>query len=127
MPIPVSLTEISTAPSVCLALIPIRPPSGVNFTALESRLSRICLIFLSSPTKSPSRSSTVTSSSHFSRRDYIEGCNRREYFHLDDPGGISIIVTATDSQLDADGCDSALHEPMPDSQALLFPRCRFGR
>jgi hypothetical protein len=34
-PDPVSLTEISTEPSACLALIPIRPPSGVNFTALE--------------------------------------------------------------------------------------------
>ena len=61
MPMPVSLTEISTEPSVCLALIPIRPPSGVNFTALESRLRSICLILRSSPTKSPSRSSTVTS------------------------------------------------------------------
>ena len=56
---PVSLTEISTEPSACLALIPIRPPSGVNFTALERRLRRICLILRSSPTKSPRRSSTV--------------------------------------------------------------------
>ena len=39
----------------------IRPPSGVNFTALERRLRRICLILRSSPTKSPSRSSTATS------------------------------------------------------------------
>src|SRR5215510_14042251 len=54
---PVSLTEISTVPLACLALIPIRPPSGVNFTALESRLRRICLILRSSPTKSPRRSS----------------------------------------------------------------------
>ena len=61
IPMPVSLTEISTEPSACLALIPIRPPSGVNFTALDSKLSSICLIFLSSPTKSPRRSSTVTS------------------------------------------------------------------
>ena len=59
---PVSLTEISTEPSVCLALIPIRPPSGVNLTALESRLRSICLILRSSPRKSPSRSSTATSS-----------------------------------------------------------------
>ena len=59
---PVSLTEISTAPLICLALIPIRPPSGVNLTALDRRLSSICLILRSSPTKSPSRSSTVTSS-----------------------------------------------------------------
>src|SRR5215813_3795935 len=50
IPIPVSLTEISTEPSACLALMPIRPPSGVNLTALESRLSRICLILRSSPT-----------------------------------------------------------------------------
>ena len=37
---PVSLTEISTEPSACLALIPIRPPSGVNFTALESKIEK---------------------------------------------------------------------------------------
>src|SRR5215510_7926502 len=88
-----------------------RPLTYPVFAQLESML--LCIF--------------LTANSHFSRRDYIEGCKRREYFHLDDPGGISIIVTATDSQLDADGCDSALHEPMPDSQALLFPRCRFGR
>ena len=35
-----SLTEISTEPSACLALIPIRPPSGVNFTALESKVEK---------------------------------------------------------------------------------------
>ena len=29
----------------------IRPPSGVNFTALDSRLSRICLTLRSSPAK----------------------------------------------------------------------------
>src|SRR5262249_4436985 len=61
IPIPVSLTEISTEPSACLALIPIRPPSGVNLTAFDSKLRRICLILRSSPTNSPSRSSTVTS------------------------------------------------------------------
>jgi len=33
------------------------PPSGVNFTALDRRLSRICLNFLSSPTASPNCSS----------------------------------------------------------------------
>lgn len=30
-------------------------------------------------------------SSHFSQRDYIEGCKRREYFHLDDPGGSALL------------------------------------
>ena len=30
-------------------------------------------------------------SSHFSRRDYIEGCKRREYFHLNDPGGSALL------------------------------------
>jgi hypothetical protein len=39
IPMPVSLTDISTEPSACLAFIPIRPPSGVNFTALESTLA----------------------------------------------------------------------------------------
>ena len=58
---PVSLTEISTEPSACLALMPIRPPSGVSLPALERRLRSICLIFRSSPTKSPRRSSIVTS------------------------------------------------------------------
>src|SRR5262249_18505862 len=38
IPMPMSLTEISTEPSACPALIPIRPPSGVNFSALERRL-----------------------------------------------------------------------------------------
>ena len=36
-----------------------RPPSGVNFTALERRFSRTCLIFRSSASKSPTRSSTA--------------------------------------------------------------------
>src|SRR5215831_18482404 len=62
IPIPVSLTEISAPFSVLLAVMLIRPPSGVNFTALERRLRRICLIFRSSPTYSPSRSSTSKSS-----------------------------------------------------------------
>ena len=35
-----------------------RPPSGVNLTALDSRLSRICLSLRSSATISPSRGST---------------------------------------------------------------------
>ena len=38
-----SLTEISTESSARLALIPIRPPSGVNFTALESTLAEVIL------------------------------------------------------------------------------------
>ena len=46
---PVSLTEICTDPFSCLALMVICPPSGVNFTALERKFSRICLIFRSSP------------------------------------------------------------------------------
>ena len=57
---PVSVTEISTAPLLCIALISIRPPSGVNFTALDSRLRSI-LDLRSSPTNSPRRSSTLTS------------------------------------------------------------------
>src|SRR5215468_12544526 len=61
MPIPVSLTEISAPFSVLLAVMLIRPPSGVNFTALDKRLSRICLILRSSPMYSPNRSSTSTS------------------------------------------------------------------
>ena len=40
---PVSLTEISTEPSVCLALIPIRPPSGVNLTALDKQIEQYLL------------------------------------------------------------------------------------
>src|SRR5262249_51450784 len=41
IPMPVSLTATSTAPSTGAAVTPMRPPSGVNFTAFESRLSRI--------------------------------------------------------------------------------------
>jgi len=55
---PVSVTEISTAPLIGLALMVIRPPSGVNLTALDNRLRSICLILRSSPTMSPSRSPT---------------------------------------------------------------------
>src|SRR5216683_5516496 len=60
MPIPVSMTAISTAPSVRLAFRLIRPPSGVNLTALDRRFSRICLTLRSSPTTSPSRESMST-------------------------------------------------------------------
>ena len=37
MPTPVSVTDTSTAPSRGRARTSIRPPSGVNFTALDSR------------------------------------------------------------------------------------------
>ena len=40
---PVSLTEISTAPSTCRASMPIRPPSGVNFTALDKQIEQYLL------------------------------------------------------------------------------------
>src|SRR5262249_6483139 len=30
-------------------------------------------------------------SSHFSQRDHIEGCKRRECFHLDNPGGSALL------------------------------------
>src|SRR5262249_55662892 len=29
--------------------------------------------------------------SHFSQRDHIEGCKRRECFHLDNPGGSALL------------------------------------
>ena len=59
IPTPVSLTAMVTTPSAAVAVRPTRPPSGVNFTALDRRFSRICLTFRSSATMSPSRSSTV--------------------------------------------------------------------
>src|SRR5262249_18751836 len=59
MPIPVSVTAISTKPSAGCAVTAIRPPSGVNLTALERRLRSTCLTFRSSPTSSPRRGSTV--------------------------------------------------------------------
>ena len=59
IPIPVSLTAMVTTSSAAVAVRPTRPPSGVNFTALERRFSRICLTFRSSATMSPTRSSTV--------------------------------------------------------------------
>ena len=60
MPIPVSLTAICTPASVAKAATEIRPPSGVNFTALDSRLSRICLTLRSSPAKEFRRVSIST-------------------------------------------------------------------
>src|SRR4029079_3391575 len=42
MPMPVSFTAISTFVVSSFALTSTRPPSGVNFTALDSRLRRIC-------------------------------------------------------------------------------------
>jgi hypothetical protein len=42
IPMPVSLTKMRTIPSLATALTPTLPPSGVNFTALDSRFSRIC-------------------------------------------------------------------------------------
>ena len=41
--------------SAAVAVRPTRPPSGVNFTALERRFSRICFTFRSSATMSPTR------------------------------------------------------------------------
>ena len=38
---PVSLTEFSTVPSVCLALMPNRPPSGVNLTAFGQKIKHL--------------------------------------------------------------------------------------
>lgn len=62
-----------------------------------------------------------TASPHFSQRDYIESGKPREYFHLDDPGAISLIATATDRQLDADCSDSALHEPIARFAGVAIP------
>ena len=55
IPIPVSLTAMVMTPSAAVAVRPTRPPSGVNFTALERRFSRICLTFRSSATMSATR------------------------------------------------------------------------
>src|SRR5216683_2935085 len=57
IPIPVSVTATSTAPSLRLAFRLIWPPSGVNLTALERRLSKTCLTLRSSPTSWSSRGS----------------------------------------------------------------------
>src|SRR5215475_10800264 len=46
MPTPVSLTDISTPPFVGVARTSIRPPSGVNLIALDSRFSSTCLFGL---------------------------------------------------------------------------------
>ena len=48
MPTPVSLTETSTNPSLGIAATSIRPPSGVNLIALDSRFRTTCRIFRSS-------------------------------------------------------------------------------
>src|SRR5215475_12901354 len=39
----------------------------------------------------PFRVGQAAASSHFSQRDHIEGCKRRECFHLDDPGGSALL------------------------------------
>src|SRR5262249_35804715 len=57
MPTPVSATEISTIPSFIAARTSIRPPSGVNLRALESRFKSTCFTFRSSPRTAPTRSS----------------------------------------------------------------------
>src|ERR1044071_441871 len=54
MPMPVSVTAISTMPFRWVAFRQIRPPSGVNLTALERRFSSTCLTLRSSPTSSSS-------------------------------------------------------------------------
>src|SRR5215831_17367780 len=53
---------------------------------------------ISPPTNQPrpqgkrkSRRWILCSSSHFSQRDHIEGCKRRECFHLDNPGGSALL------------------------------------
>src|SRR3989475_3232003 len=48
MPIPVSLTDTSTDPSRGTAPTSMRPPSGVNLIAFESRFNTTCRIFRSS-------------------------------------------------------------------------------
>src|SRR5262245_34935594 len=59
MPTPVSLTDTSMDPSPALARTSIRPSSGVNFMAFDSRFSNTCLIFRSSPRIWPSPSSAA--------------------------------------------------------------------
>src|SRR5262249_52352032 len=59
MPTPVSVTEISATPSCRPARTSIRPPSGVNFSALDRRLRSTCFTFRSSARIVPSRSSIV--------------------------------------------------------------------
>src|SRR6266478_3915996 len=49
MPTPVSLTDTSTAPLSSAAPTSIRPPSGVNLIAFDSRFKSTCRIFRSSP------------------------------------------------------------------------------
>ena len=46
-------------PSLILARTSIRPPSGVNLRALESRFNRTCFTFRSSPRIMPTRSNSV--------------------------------------------------------------------
>jgi hypothetical protein len=59
MPTPVSRTAVVTTPSAAVTVTPTRPPSGVNFTALERRFNRICFTFRSSATMSATPGSTV--------------------------------------------------------------------
>ncbi len=61
IPIPVSLT-VKQMPSVCFVTINETSPAGVNLTALESRLSNICLQRRSSATTIRARGSMCNES-----------------------------------------------------------------
>src|SRR5687768_14000095 len=58
MPTPVSRTATSTCPFSARARTSTLPPSGVNLTALDSRLNTTCLTFRSSASTDPIAGST---------------------------------------------------------------------
>ena len=59
IPCPVSLTTISTCELIRCRCTWIRPPFGVNFTALMSRFHTICCRRLGSPVIGPARGSST--------------------------------------------------------------------
>ena len=67
-PTPVSVTRTTTSPSSRPARTSTRPPSGVNFTAFDTRLSTTCLSRSSSPHTIPTSSATSRPSSMRVRR-----------------------------------------------------------
>ena len=68
MPTPVSLTRTSSRSPTTRAATVTVPPLGVNFTALDSRLSRICLKRRGSACQSPTSGATSVTSARPCRR-----------------------------------------------------------
>jgi hypothetical protein len=81
MPRPVSETATTIDSALRVAVTTIRPPAGVNFTALESRLAKTCCRRPASPLRMPipasSRISSATPLAAATVPHAIDGCLQR--------------------------------------------------